>query len=286
MVEALPWDQTPRDKSDFNDALRELGRSMSGIAYTGARIGSPSSSGAVGLVQAQHQLIRAMRQAEERLLGWAPSEDAPPALGLKVGLGLGKTEQALKLAVRCASRGTVVYAVPTHKLGAELFIRLEKELALQGANQIRVAIWRGREAEDPDAPGQLMCRKPSAVREVQKVGLDLQETVCSRKLGTVLHQCEHFSACPYQRQRQTRADIWLVPHSALFTENRSRSASPRCWSSTRTSRALDFEASGKASAPHHLGADRRLPESRHANGQQRLATSIALATELGPLARN
>jgi len=216
VLEALPFETTRRDKSDINDALV-----LMGPEYVRKNIGSVLGSEAEGaaapadlglrLPDARVALARATQDTVEEL--WR-RKDNNPCLVLKVGLGLGKTREALISAVRWVSedRGPVVYAVPTHHLSAELLTRTMNTIAREKSD-IRVAVWRGREAEDPNAIGETMCRDLPTVKAVQAVAGDPQELVCE-KSGRI---CPFFESCSYQAQRRQDADIWLVAHHALFT---------------------------------------------------------------------
>ncbi len=93
----------------------------------------------------------------------------------------------------------MVYAVPTHRLGQELLARAKKEVERRGAN-IKVAIWRGREADDPEAPGEKKCRDLDAV--VQPVGGDPEKLVCRQVVGMTICECPFYEVCGYQRQRR------------------------------------------------------------------------------------
>lgn len=221
VVEALPWERTRRDKSDLNDALQACGAD-----YVRARIDEalhPMSPAVVATtpIDARKQLARATNAAIERLVAWDDlAGNAAPVLCLKVGLGLGKTTEALRHVIRLIGegRGPIVYAVPTHDLGAELVERAKLEAKRQHV-ALTVATWRGREAENPDAPGEQMCRNVEVVRAVQRVGGDPQQAVCRRKMpdGTV-RACPYFESCAYQRQRDQKAALWLVAHHALFAQ--------------------------------------------------------------------
>jgi putative DNA primase/helicase len=164
----------------------------------------------------------------------------PPVHGVRVGVGIGKSHSArthaANMLVRLRKSGSarnVALAVPTHKLGAEQRAMMRELPAFKDAN-LRVEVWRGRNAADPDhadfvdatVPDETkakMCRNLDAVHDAQAHGLPVQEAACQRKMkdGTgekVVHECVHFSTCPYQGQRQKRADMWIVPHEMLFQE--------------------------------------------------------------------
>jgi len=83
-----------------------------------------------------------------------PAPPVAPVLALCVEVGLGKTRTwrervALALA---GTTHTVVPAVPRHRLGDEIV----HDLAEAG---ITARVYRGREANDPEQPGEKMCRE-------------------------------------------------------------------------------------------------------------------------------
>ena len=145
---------------------------------------------------------------------------APPARLVTVATGIGKSQEIYRAAVqkvttlrREGDEGAVVIAVPRHELAEEGKRRLLREPLAEG---LRVQIIRGRLADDPAAPGELMCLRPELIREVQKAGLDVNETVCRQKrTGEPARLCPFFETCAYQRQK-VRADIYFVAHQALF----------------------------------------------------------------------
>ena len=208
VLAVLPFEPSRRDKSDFNDALVE-----NGAEYVADRIRSVLSPDHA-IVPLRLPLDRAMwslqHQTAEALETLFKGDGE--ALVLKVSLGVGKTQQALIGAIDWITkgRGCVVYAVPTHALSNELLARVET----LSSGEIRINVWRGREADDPGTLGEKMCRNLDAVRDVQRVGGDPQELVC--KKGE--HECPYYRECGYQKQRGHQADLWLVPHSSLFSK--------------------------------------------------------------------
>jgi putative DNA primase/helicase len=210
VVEALPWDRTKRDKSDFNDALR-----ADGLEAVRRRIertlAMPETVGKAEPIQwARKRLADAMQETLGDL--WDRREDMP-ALAIRVVTGGGKTRQALE-GIRdwiAKGRGPVVFAVPDHNLGDGVLQR-----ALDDAGISRVAVWRGREAINP-ATGSAMCGDLEAVKAVQRMGGKAQFIVCHNgKSGTEEQKCPLYDLCAYQGQRMQDADLWIVPHALLF----------------------------------------------------------------------
>ena len=106
-----------------------------------------------------------------------------------------------------------MFAVPTHALGEEAAIEFEAMPAARAAH-LTAQIWRGREAADPDAPGELMCRDLDRVRDAQDAGQAVQTSCCESKDL----RCPFFNSCGYQAQRRQKADVWFVAHEMLFTK--------------------------------------------------------------------
>jgi putative DNA primase/helicase len=210
VLEVLPHAHSRGDKSDFNDTLQMFGPEAIRDRIE-AVLTPPANNGqALPLPWARKSLAAEIEKAVNKL--WAGRDDAmPPAIALKVSLGVGKTHEAIKQAVRHVEqeRGNVVIAVPTHKLGGEI---VERVRAAGGG--IEVAVWRGREADDPEAVPDKMCRDIDAVKGVQRIGGDPQTMVCIK--GD--KRCAFADVCGYQRQRKQKGQIWIVTHQALFAQ--------------------------------------------------------------------
>lgn len=225
---ATPYETLKRDKSDHNDALRQHGP-----AYVAERFRQVLEAAAEGdpgasLDKAQKDLGAAISQAVSQLVDetirqqlTGEGADSSSQIGIRVSVGGGKTKEAIASMVGAIGHmrealgdvvPSVVYAVPTHRLGAELIRRIEAEAAAQGIN-VSVRIWRGREAIEPES-GEQMCLNIKAVKAAEKAMLKPQTEVCQSKRG----ECPFFSTCKYQAQRKASANVWLVPHASLFHE--------------------------------------------------------------------
>jgi hypothetical protein len=140
----------------------------------------------------------------------------PPALGVAVDVGVGKTrawrERVAPALLRAGRNG--VLAVPRHKLGDEIV----RDLAQGG---ITACLYRGREADDPEQPGEQMCQDLRRVSLLESALAAVGPHACKR--GD--EQCEFFDRCGYQRQRRQRPDIWVVPHQLCFANARALSRS-------------------------------------------------------------
>jgi len=219
VVSLWPHETRRHDKSDFADLIAETGpdavkrRFLTVLApETPPRLprGLPVHEAREGLGAMVSETINRLAETP-----WNRDDTAtpPPAALIAAPLGLGKTEAAIRVALKCISAGlgTIVLATPTHALNAELRDRARhqaKELGLDVAIEMRL----GREADDPEAgDGSKMCLNLEAVLEIEAAGLSAEEHAC--KSGSA--RCALFGACAFQRQRAKSADLWLVSHAAL-----------------------------------------------------------------------
>jgi hypothetical protein len=209
VVEAQPWSLSRGDKSDFNDALQVDGLDAVRERIDAALRPQETTQG-TSKADASFRLSTAIGGAVGQCLTWSPDGEAPaPFKVIKATLGLGKSQAALE-AILDAVEGEhrAVYAVPTHDLAAELAERINA-LAAKRGRSITVRVWHGREREDPDAPGQSMCRDLLAAELARQAGIDVLKTVCNAP-------CQFREGCSYLAQREARAELWLVPHALLF----------------------------------------------------------------------
>lgn len=218
VLTAMPWAASKRDKSDFNDSL-----AAHGPAYVRERIEdaltvrAPASSKRK-IAEARDELMRLMDAAATELRATAPDADELPAIAFKVGVGTGKTEAAMRVAIKAmcdGDRRTVVVAVPDNQLSSQLFDRASAIRDEMGGN-FGIGIYRGREANNPDQPGEKMCEHLDVVRAVQEVGGDVQAMVCRNR--TTGLTCPLYATCAYQRQRRERKRLVFTSHATLFTD--------------------------------------------------------------------
>jgi putative DNA primase/helicase len=83
------------------------------------------------------------------------------------------------------------------------------DLAARGVTS---RVYRGREANDPDAPGEKMCRDLARVELITEALGNVAKRACKHKDN----ECEFYRVCGYQRQRLQRPDLWIGPHQLLF----------------------------------------------------------------------
>lgn len=232
---ATPWSRRRFDKSDFNDLVRK-----DGPAAVVARIElalsprgpQPPGNAAVPVDLARLRLSRVVREFFVAARGFDPDAALLDGTalevivqGIRVGVGLGKStmsrrEAAIMLA-EMRARGdtrTIVFAVPTHKLGdeqARAFDRLDEARTAS----LTAGVWRGREAADPSVADETMCRDLEAVRDARGVGLTVETAVCFRRGGGLNPTvCPFYAVCGYQAQKKQRPDLWFVPHELLFAK--------------------------------------------------------------------
>ena len=143
------------------------------------------------------------------------TDDLPPvpyAGAALVTTGVGKSHTALTAIQtladalrRAGAKGPIVMAVPRHDLADDF------KAALQLAG-VAAEVYKGRDQDDPLNPGLKMCWRHTEAQEVQKSGCDVETTLCTQ--GGI--DCPFKETCGYQRQRKTRAAIWIAPHAVLW----------------------------------------------------------------------
>lgn len=140
---------------------------------------------------------------------------------VRVSTGCGKTRIAAELIAEEAERmrgdderRPWLMGVPTHKLGGEV----ERLFADAG---VLARVFRGRTADDPDAPdtGMKMCLDVEAVELALQLGRPVSTSCCKGKhpdTGTVM-VCPLFYDCAYQRQIRDTPEVWIGSHELLFS---------------------------------------------------------------------
>lgn len=141
-------------------------------------------------------------------------EGETPRTLLRITVGGGKSDAAVKGAAMLldaaragggddADKKALIYAVPRHDLGGEIVDRVRAAHAGRA-----VATWRGMDADDPEAPGEKMCRDPELPQAAARAGLAPTEA-CGA--------CPLRNECGYRRQRGQKADVWIVAHNMMFS---------------------------------------------------------------------
>lgn len=227
------WRKPDQKKIDFNDLLQNEGEEAIRAAIASAEIfGQPEVEPTYAAPMGSVEAARAA--TSEFINNWVGTHEGywekcsqdehpdPPVHLLGAGVGVGKTRAALEKAVGLVGEairmGTCgVIAVPRHALGDEQAANFEHLGAEKGLN---AHVFRGLAAEDPENPGEKMCRRSV---EAQKLGSSggRADSLCSRGRGKNVERCPFFDVCGTQRQRQTKADLHIVPHALMFLEKPS-----------------------------------------------------------------
>ncbi|MCJ2068390.1 RepB family DNA primase [Methylobacterium sp. J-030] len=138
-----------------------------------------------------------------------PEKPSPVALAARVEPGIGKSALTIHETAEASRAGIVtVYAAPNHQLLTELAGRF-------AAEGVEARIYRGYDAEDPDAPGLKMCLDPEAAQDARDAGATVATAVCKRKVDGLEYRCAFIDRCGMEQQRNANAAVWLVPHSLL-----------------------------------------------------------------------
>jgi putative DNA primase/helicase len=135
----------------------------------------------------------------------APPDFPVQAVSVDVGLGKTRTWRDRVAPALVGGAFTGVLAVPRHRLGDEIV----RDLAEAGRT---ARVYRGREAADPEQPGEKMCRALDRATLISDSLGEVSRRACKHQESV----CEFYHVCGYQRQRRAGPDIWIVPHQLLF----------------------------------------------------------------------
>ena len=139
----------------------------------------------------------------------------PGASGFPVGLGVGKTEEALRQTVRAVKAGLrVAYHGATHELLKEIKRRLAKI-----DPTIAVAIWYGEAAETPT--GEAACPRHDERALLRSAGGDAAALCGSHRRGFCRHHKRGTGVpCHYRGQRKevAQADVVLFAGGAALSD--------------------------------------------------------------------
>lgn len=228
--------------SDFNDLHRIDPGAVAAAIEAAERPAPPPAEGVavatLTAAEASERTRQAIARFFERALAYVPDlpdpldinapEPPPPfAMGIRGSVGLGKTQLTLEHLVRPELADKFInYYGPTHALNGEL---LERFAAMAGPDSPKARVVYGREQVRPD--GEPMCAKSDLAKSVALLGQNVQRHLCEkeRETGEIepetgkprveLERCEHFSGCPYQRQRGDRSPgVRFLSHAHLHLE--------------------------------------------------------------------
>lgn len=144
----------------------------------------------------------------------------PRDIGVRITAGAGKTSTAARIVARELPLGQVVHAfAPTKALAQEI------AATIRAANPgLAVEVIEGRSAAN--------CERFELVKQVGELGLPIQRNCCDGSgaaeepeegepdqflVGLAGERCPFFAQCPYQRQFQAKAQVYLftMQHIAL-----------------------------------------------------------------------
>jgi hypothetical protein len=178
--------------------------------------------------------FRRLAFAKCKAVGLQRPKAIPKAvLSLAVGVGLGKTEQAIKLILYVRDRAQAlvkagglstpmriaykrltraILAVPTHKLADEAVMRVWKA-------GLSAEVFRGRLYEIKETGERPMCKRAGDVQLCIDAGLPVASSMCNSKDA----ECKFFRNCEYYAQMEMleNCDVVLIPHASLFHEKPS-----------------------------------------------------------------
>src|ERR1700716_2996043 len=132
------------------------------------------------------------------IYGWAP-----PVRGIVTDTGIGKTRlwrEAVALPLIKQGLHPAI-AIPLHQLGDEIVADL-------AADGIVAFVYRGRDADDPNAPGRKMCREQERIGFITQALGSVSPHACKR--GD--KKCRFFDDCSYLRQQHQRPEMWVFAH--------------------------------------------------------------------------
>ena len=140
----------------------------------------------------------------------------PPVWGVMIDTGTGKTkitiEEFADWVGKVTISGPLIYAVPAHKLSAEI----EQQFSDWGIN---ARVFRGREWVDLDNPKERMCLNLEAVELASRLHADISRSCC--KSGK--QECVFYKSCRYQAQivDPEGVQVWIVASDLLFHGHRA-----------------------------------------------------------------
>jgi putative DNA primase/helicase len=195
-------------KRDLNDTLQRAGADT--VADAIAQAKPRKATGAHDPLPVMPSVIEARNDVQEALnVFWTQAQEGSPLHVLKVPTGVGKTRALIQMVGRVIPelrtkddmRAVPIYA-PDHKLNDQILQDFARY-----APGVSVTVRRGREAKNPAAPGETMCRNLDAVKRAQRFVLDVSKTVCK--------SCPFATTCAYLESQDVKADVYIMPHASL-----------------------------------------------------------------------
>ncbi len=167
--------------------------------------------------EARARLDVVLSDACDRIFDWHRSEDdcAPPRIGIRATVGLGKTAVSRRHLVRLQARlraegraHRILVFTPSHILA-------EESAADWRESGVTVAVHRGYEAQHP-LHAVPMCRDLDMVRMAITSGLPVFPNSCLQRGGSRCHAFDHCLKQENLREIET-AEVVIAPYDALFT---------------------------------------------------------------------
>ena len=219
---------------DFNDVHQRDGLDAVKRIIDAAELQAPSIAKAVlpslypaptgSLAAAESQITGVMEQFAQDIREFVQNTDLgkpanPTSRLLITPTGTGKSTLARKAIRQILDDNpgkTIGIASPRHALNDEQAADLRRRLG----GKYRVEVYRGRSAEDPEAPLESdapdakhlrMCHLHEKIGALVGAG-GAPDDLC-RKGPKEKPGCPHWDSCGYIKQRRKRADVWLFAHN-------------------------------------------------------------------------
>jgi phage terminase small subunit len=158
--------------------------------------------GVYSLEDARHELRKIFRGFLKEVDSLKNDTALALVHAVRATTGSGKTQIAIEVLARWLQANpdrTCVYAVPRHDLGENIV----EQFTTYG---IDARLYRGREADDPDQPGEQMCQDLERVRIAVTAGIDVQKSCCIKGENN----CDLVAICGYQGQFADAPQVWVV----------------------------------------------------------------------------
>jgi hypothetical protein len=173
---------------------------------------SGEQSGEVSLDVAEGLLRASVEKMKDDAIAWQGSPEAvflamPPHSAVEITTGSGKSH-ALRDVIaeyvrESKSKGQphrVLCPVPTHILGDEAISKMPAGITAE--------LFQGRKGTSV-ATGEKMCRNLNAVAAAEKIGANVEQTICKIGMGMDAIECPFYEGCEYQRQKKRVKAQWF-----------------------------------------------------------------------------
>lgn len=154
----------------------------------------------------------------------AEARQLPRVELVNASLGLGKTDATLRMVAEAIRErraagdadSVVTICTPMHKLSDQMAADFERI-----APDLKAAVLRGPEANDPDRPGESVCKRLDKYREARARLLDPEQEIC--------RTCPHRAGCRVLTDKLVKADVYITAHAALAGKAPHERAGPPGW---------------------------------------------------------